>query len=83
MSKTSTEKTHTEWRLVLARPAHQDGSRFRFVPKRDWGHARDGLTDHAADMNRYAELGIATWEAWVEERLVTAWAKVDLTVKAP
>lgn len=74
---------NTEYRLVLARPALEEGRRFRHVLKRDWQHARDGLANHAADQKRLAEEGIATWEAWVEERLVTTWAKVDLTVEAP
>ena len=76
-----TDKTHTEWRLVLARPAHEDGKAFVHVPKRDWEHARDGLADHARDMERYPA-SVYPWEGWVEERLVTAWAKVDLTVEA-
>ena len=78
-----TEKTHTEYRIVYARPQHQVGKPYQYQTKRDWDHARGSLADHAADMERLAEQGIALWEAWIEERLVTAWAKVDLTVEAP
>ena len=76
-------KTTREYRLVLERPPHQDGRRYRYYDKKDWGHARRGLQDHARDMKRYLDAGLDPWFAWVEEREVTTWEKVELTGEGP
>ncbi len=71
-----TAPRHTEYRLVLERPAHQDGNRLRHVSKRDYSHARKGLQDHQEHATKLLELGLDPWLASVEEREVSEWVKV-------
>ncbi len=78
-----TTKTKTEYRMVMARPEHLEGAAFQHKPKRDWGHARDSLAAWGRDMQRYIDAGLTPWHAWIEEREVTDWTRVDLTVEAP
>jgi hypothetical protein len=66
-----------EYRLVIERPAMAAVKRHRYYLKRDYDHARKGLVDHARDSERYAAVGLTPWQAWIEQREVTVWERVD------
>ncbi len=57
-----------EYRLVVARPDHEEGRPTFNFNKRDEAHALKGLSDHERER--------PTWAAWIETRNVTQWTQV-------
>ncbi len=66
----------TEYRLVTERPGYQGGRATQVFAKRDYTHARDALQDWYRDQERYANTGLAAWDAHLESREVSVWEPV-------
>lgn len=66
-----------EYRLVVERPEHQQGRRRFTTRKQSLEDAQRALTDHRAHAERmYEQVGLTVWEAWIEVREVSKWAKL-------